>query len=125
MTRYKVSFEIEVNEGHPRKWIPETVAQGLEAGEDIDNWTFEEMPDQPEQPSPESSPKTLPDAKGAMRCPCCGAQVETHASADELFPKEFRPDWHADGDCDTCNAELRYEFSPTGARQVSHVGWSK
>lgn len=43
MARYKVSFEIEVNEGHPRKWIPDTIVQGLEPGEDIDNWIFEEI----------------------------------------------------------------------------------
>ena len=40
---YRVSFEITLNSGHPRKWIPDAVFQGLEEGEDIDNWNFEEV----------------------------------------------------------------------------------
>lgn len=42
-TTYRVSFEITVNSGHPRKWIPDAVFQGLEEGEDCDNWNFEEV----------------------------------------------------------------------------------
>ena len=37
---------VEVNEGHPRKWIPETVASGLEEGEDILEWSIEEIDDE-------------------------------------------------------------------------------
>lgn len=47
MQRYRVSFEILLNDhaGHPRKWIPETVCSGLEPGEDIVSWNFEELDD--------------------------------------------------------------------------------
>ena len=46
MSKYKVEMIVEVNEGHPRKWIPETVAAGLEDGEDILEWSIEEIDDQ-------------------------------------------------------------------------------
>lgn len=43
MARYKVSFEIEVNEGNPLDWLPDTVGLGLEVGETADNWYIEEL----------------------------------------------------------------------------------
>ena len=46
MTTYKIEMIVEVNEGHPRKWIPETVAMGLEDGEDILEWSIEEVEDE-------------------------------------------------------------------------------
>ena len=49
MKRYRITFEIELNEeaGHPRKWVPDAVCQGLEPGEDILDWKFEELVDNP------------------------------------------------------------------------------
>lgn len=35
MPKYKVEMIVEVKEGHPRKWIPETIAEQLSDGEDI------------------------------------------------------------------------------------------
>lgn len=48
--RYRISFEITLNDnaGHPRKWVPDAVCQGLEEGEDIYSWGFEELPEQDE-----------------------------------------------------------------------------
>lgn len=45
MKRYRITFEIELNDeaGHPRKWVPDAVCQGLEKGEDVLNWEFEEL----------------------------------------------------------------------------------
>ena len=43
MNKYKVEMIIEVNEGHPRKWIPETIAMSLEDGEDILEYNIEEI----------------------------------------------------------------------------------
>ena len=45
MSKYKVEMIVEVNEGHPRKWIPETVAMSLEDGENILEWSIEEVED--------------------------------------------------------------------------------
>jgi len=42
-TTYRVSFDIVLNEGHPRKWVPDAICQGLENGEDIFNWDFQEI----------------------------------------------------------------------------------
>ncbi len=46
MSKYKVEMIVEVNEGHPRKWIPDAVSAGLEDGEDILEWSIEEIDDQ-------------------------------------------------------------------------------
>ena len=46
MSKYKVEMIVEVNEGHPRKWIPEAVAMGLEDGENILEWSIEEVEDE-------------------------------------------------------------------------------
>ncbi len=35
MPKYKVEMIVEVIDGHPRKWIAETVEMALEDGEDI------------------------------------------------------------------------------------------
>ena len=43
VARYKVSFEIEVNEGNPLDWLPDTVGLGLEEGETANNWYIEEL----------------------------------------------------------------------------------
>ena len=43
MARYKVSFEIEVNEGNPLYWLPDTVGLGLEVGETANSWYIEEL----------------------------------------------------------------------------------
>ena len=45
MSKYKIEMIVEVN-GHPRKWIPETVAMSLEDGEDILKWSIEEVEDE-------------------------------------------------------------------------------
>lgn len=49
MPRYKVSFEviIDENQSHPRKWVPEAIAANLDDGEEAFNWEFEEVPDTP------------------------------------------------------------------------------
>lgn len=46
MKHYRVTFDLVLNDeaGHPRKWVPDAVYQGLEAGEDISNWEFTEQP---------------------------------------------------------------------------------
>ena len=44
MSKYKIEMIVEVN-GHPRKWIPETVAMSLEDGENILEWSIEEVED--------------------------------------------------------------------------------
>ena len=43
MSKYKVEMIVEIKEGHPRKWIPETIEMGLEDGEDILEWSIEEV----------------------------------------------------------------------------------
>lgn len=43
MARYRVSFEIEVNEGNPLNWLPDTVELGLDPGESASNWAAEEL----------------------------------------------------------------------------------
>lgn len=43
MARYRVSFEIEVNEGNPLNWLPDTVELGLDPGESASNWYIEEI----------------------------------------------------------------------------------
>lgn len=43
MARYRIIFEVEVNEGNPLNWIPDTVNFGLEDGETTDNWYIEEI----------------------------------------------------------------------------------
>lgn len=49
-TTYKVTFEVTLKDGsHPRHWIPDTVDQGLEAGESAGNWEVEELPDNVEK----------------------------------------------------------------------------
>ena len=48
MTKYKVEMIIEVIDGHPRKWIAETVEMALEDGEDILEWSVEEIEDEGE-----------------------------------------------------------------------------
>ena len=46
MSKYKVEMIVEVNERHPRKWIPETVAMSLGDGEDILEWDIKEIEDE-------------------------------------------------------------------------------
>lgn len=43
LVTYKVSFEVTLEGSHPRKWIPDTIQQGLENGETAGNWEFEEV----------------------------------------------------------------------------------
>lgn len=45
MTQYRVTFDITLNSGHPRKWVPDAVSQGLEPGEDVTDWQFVELPE--------------------------------------------------------------------------------
>tara|TARA_R100000008_G_scaffold69071_1_gene46380 strand:+ start:459 stop:593 length:135 start_codon:yes stop_codon:yes gene_type:complete len=42
MAKYKVEMIVEV-EGHPRKWIPESIAEQLSDGEDILEWDIKEI----------------------------------------------------------------------------------
>lgn len=51
MARYRVTFDITLNSGHPRKWIPDTVSQGLETGEDVTDWDFVELPEDGDKPT--------------------------------------------------------------------------
>ena len=52
MRKFKVEMIIEVNEdaqgfiGHPRKWIPESIAEQLNEGEDILEWDIKEIEDE-------------------------------------------------------------------------------
>ena len=41
--KYKVEMIVEVNEGHPRKWIPATIKEQLNDGEDILEWEIREI----------------------------------------------------------------------------------
>ena len=43
MSKYKVEMIIEVNEGHPRKWLPEWIAEQLHEGEDILEYSIREI----------------------------------------------------------------------------------
>ncbi len=43
MSKYKVEMIVEVKEGHPRKWLPETIAEQLSDGEDILEWDIKEL----------------------------------------------------------------------------------
>tara|TARA_R110002020_G_scaffold333144_1_gene548543 strand:+ start:158 stop:304 length:147 start_codon:yes stop_codon:yes gene_type:complete len=45
MPKYKIEMIVEIIEGHPRKWIAETVEMALEDGEDILEWSVEEIED--------------------------------------------------------------------------------
>jgi len=45
MPKYKVEMIVEVIEGHPRKWIADTVQMALEDGEDVLEWNVEEIED--------------------------------------------------------------------------------
>jgi hypothetical protein len=49
MARYKISFEIELNDeaGHPAGWVTEAIAENLQPGEDTTAWEFEELLDTP------------------------------------------------------------------------------
>ena len=43
--QYKVTIILEVNEGHPRKWIPEAIYENLQYGEELIEITYEENND--------------------------------------------------------------------------------
>lgn len=45
MIKYKVSFELVLAEGNPRKWLAETISDALDTneGEDILNMEIEEV----------------------------------------------------------------------------------
>ena len=45
MKKYRVSFDLIVEEGHPRKWVPDAIWANLNTlgSEDCDNWSFEEI----------------------------------------------------------------------------------
>ena len=45
MAVYKVTMVIEVNEGHPRKWVADAISENLNDGEDILEIDFEELED--------------------------------------------------------------------------------
>jgi hypothetical protein len=47
MTRYRITFEVLLDDqaNHPRKWVPEAIADCLRPTEDADNWQFEEITD--------------------------------------------------------------------------------
>ena len=48
MPKYKIEMIVEVIVGHPRKWIAETVNDALTDGEDILEWSVEEIEDEGE-----------------------------------------------------------------------------
>lgn len=66
MPKYKVEMIVEVIDGHPRKWIAETVEMALEDGEDILSWSVEEIEDEAENDEIGSS-----DSRYC--CPDCGS----------------------------------------------------
>ena len=43
MAVYKVTMVIEVNEGHPRKWVADAISECLDLDEDILEIDFEEL----------------------------------------------------------------------------------
>jgi hypothetical protein len=43
MATYKVELVLEVNEGHPRKWLLDAINECLQPGEDILDYSIEEM----------------------------------------------------------------------------------
>ena len=45
MAVYKVTMVIEVNEGHPRKWVADAISECLDLDEDILEIDFEELED--------------------------------------------------------------------------------
>jgi len=47
--KYKVEMTVEVKEGHPRKWIPESIAEQLSEGEDILEWNITEVEENPKK----------------------------------------------------------------------------
>jgi len=48
MSKYKVEMIVEVTDGHPRKWLPESIAEQLNEGEDILEWDITEIEDESE-----------------------------------------------------------------------------
>ena len=48
MSKYRVEMIVEIKEGHPRKWIPETIEMGLEDGEEILEWDITEIENESE-----------------------------------------------------------------------------
>jgi len=46
MSKYKVEMIVEVNEGDPVGWVLDAVSAGLEDGEDILEWSIDEIDDQ-------------------------------------------------------------------------------
>ena len=47
--KYKVEMIVEINEGHPRKWIPESIEEQLTEGEDILEWSITEVEEDPKK----------------------------------------------------------------------------
>lgn len=45
MKRYRVTFELVLDDeaGHPRKWVPQAVWDGLRPTEDTTDWQYEEL----------------------------------------------------------------------------------
>ena len=43
MAIFKVTMVIEVNEGHPRKWVADAISECLDLDEDILDIDFEEL----------------------------------------------------------------------------------
>ena len=43
-----VEMIVEVTDGHPRKWLPESIAEQLNEGEDILEWDITEIEDESE-----------------------------------------------------------------------------
>jgi len=43
MSKYKVTLVLELNEGHPRKWLGEAIWENLNDGEDILEIDYEEL----------------------------------------------------------------------------------
>jgi hypothetical protein len=43
MSKYKVTLVLELNEGHPRKWLSEAIWENLNDGEDILEIDYEEL----------------------------------------------------------------------------------
>jgi hypothetical protein len=48
MPKYKIEMIIEVIDGHPRKWMCWDVIDALKDGEDILEWSVEEIEDEGE-----------------------------------------------------------------------------
>jgi hypothetical protein len=86
MRKYKVEMIIEVTDyaGHPRKWIPESIAEQLNDGEDILEWNIEE---------------TEAEARASLVAkPLCSWLVVVELEDDDCVAKAFEQAFQCDAE---------------------------